>query len=644
MSSKQQQLWISVAAVAATGILLVYLASTVSETSPQKKKKLGNGEEDSPKQRGLPVSPSLLKGTSTGKAAVDQSAATPLVSNNSTDEKRLHLQIEELDKKGKGLFKSKKFLDAAKVFSEALDLIEQSKPAPTATELILSGGESSNIQLSTSLNRQVITLTNNRSAMYEKGGLLELALEDCNQILVLDASHAKARTRKLRILEAQKEYGQALVQVCAMQLKFMQDNREKLRMGLPVQPPVPQQKLEELVEQTVPVQVDLFYNQNQDRKDKPLPSNHTLIGLLKSFDGYNAWMSKAAKDGSVQELSAKLHTESGLSDSAKASLYLKRGRRYAYDQKFDKATADFDAGFALIKNNAPVGEAMEDDDYARLLEWTGMAKHWKYDLDNALTCYEICSDLEPMNAGLLVKRAGVKMDGGKHDEALELFDAALGLDPNTADALLHRANLRLIQMKPFEAKQDLEQCLALRPNHILARLRLATILMNSSDTAGAKEQVDEAGKIDPNNSDVHSYRGELFFMQQEMEKANEEFTKAIACNPKNPTPYVNSALAIMNTPPTAPGQVPDIPSAMKLLEQAIEVDPQFQAAYGQLGQLKLSLATDLSVAREVVGLYDQAIPFCRTKEELKEIVSMRVLTVAQIDAAAELGMETFAMT
>lgn len=234
------------------------------------------------------------------------------------------------------------------------------------------------------------------------------------------------------------------------------------------------------------------------------------------------------------------------------------------------------------------------------------------------------------------------MDGGFHDEAIELFDTALGLDPETTDALLHRANLRLLQQKIDEAKVDLLHCLEIRPNHMLARLRIATLLMATNDIEGTKEQLAKAEAASPNSSEVHSYRGEMHFSQGDLEGAKAEFEKAISCEPTNPTPYVNIALAIMNTPPTAGGP-PDASGAMEMLEKAIAVDPQMHSAYMHLGQLKLALATDLSVAREVIGLYDVALENCRTPDEMRDICGVRLLTEAQVEAATMLGMEQFSM-
>mmetsp|Transcript_40555 Transcript_40555/g.59295 ORF Transcript_40555/g.59295 Transcript_40555/m.59295 type:complete len:683 (-) Transcript_40555:343-2391(-) len=572
-------------------------------------------------------------------------AAPPTTKSTANDEEvkkeALHTQIETIDKRGKALFKAKNFMDAASAFTEALDAIDAYL------------AESKSTTAAASLNRQIITLTNNRSAMYEKASMPDLALHDCDDILSRDVTHSKARLRRLRILEARNDYTEALVEVCALQLRFMQENRDKLRMGQQVpNPPVPQSKIEELMGKLIPDEVEKQLNimKNQNKEDRKLPSSYTIKQLLKSFTGYNAWMANAARGGPLDKFTSELNElgndipNDDLERLAKRTTLLsRRGRRNVYEQKFEDAKNDFEAAYKCLNiNYDAIKDLLEDDEHARLLEWVGMVRHLRYDLDGALTCYERCCDLEPINAELLVKRAGVKMDGGNHEEAMTLFETALGLDPDAVDALLHRANLRMLQMKPIEAKADLERCLELRPNHILARLRLAAVLMGTEDLDGAKACLDKAEAIDDASSEVHSYRGEMYFAQGELKEAREEFDRAIECDATNPTPYLNSALAIMNTPPML-GTMPDINGAIELLEKAIEADPQFQAAYVNLGQLKLSMATDLTSAKKVISLYDQGLEYCRTAEELKDICSMRLLTIAQVDAASALKMESLNM-
>ncbi len=596
----------------------------------------------------------------TSKASAAASSAAS--SNKDDEEKQLNRRIEEIDSAGKALFKNKQYMEAAETFTEALDLIESKKSADKNSSKEDGGPKSS-------LTRQIITLTNNRSAMYEKASFPDLALSDCDAVLDLDPAHAKARTRRLRILESQKRHREALVEVCALQLKYMNDNRDKLRLGLPPTgpPPVPQSKIEELVAFIQPEEIEraqkaLAANAVESRA---LPSSYTIIQLLKSFSGFNKWMGDAAKGGTVAKFTSQLEDllegvprksmEAFVDNLAtKAVLLLNRGRRYASEKDFGKAVKDFDEAYALVEDKDGSEEsdhdevkkaivaAMGNNDYCRLLEWCGMCKHLRFDLKGALDCYERCSKLEPDNTELLVKRAGVKMDGANYSEADALFKEALALNPSASDALLHRANLRMLQQRIPESESDLETCIRLYPNNLLARLRLATVLMTKEDFDGAKKMLEKAEEYDPDSSEVHCYRGELHFAKGDFNEAKSEFQKAMDCDTTNPTPCVNLALAVMNTP-AAMGVMPDFAEAIRLLEKAIEVDPMFHAAYVQLGQMKLSMATDLSKAREVVELYDKGLEFCRTPGELTDICSMRILTVAQIDAAHALHMETLNM-
>jgi len=235
------------------------------------------------------------------------------------------------------------------------------------------------------------------------------------------------------------------------------------------------------------------------------------------------------------------------------------------------------------------------------------------------------------------------MDGGKHDIALNLFEKALIMDPDTVDALLHRANLRMLQGNLADAQADLERCTKLRPNHVMAHLRLAAVLTSKNDTTGAAKHLKVAATVEPNSSEVQSYQGELFFTQNEFEQAKEKFVKAIQLEPKNPTPYVNAALACLNSPPEPGQQLEIAKEAIQFLEKVISIDPQFHVAYIQLGQLKLGMAEDLGSAREVLQLYEQGLSYCKTKEEMKDLCSMKILTQAQVDAANMLKMESFSV-
>lgn len=155
-------------------------------------------------------------------------------------------------------------------------------------------------------------------------------------------------------------------------------------------------------------------------KDRALPSTYTVVQLLKSFSGFNKWMSDAAKGGTVDKFTSQLGeisrnvsrkdaTAFAESVATRASLLYHRGRRYAFEKKFDMAVADFDCGYDLVEDVEGHGEedhqaivklihdAMGKEEYCRLLEWVGMCRHLRYDLKGAIECYEKCSELEPNN-------------------------------------------------------------------------------------------------------------------------------------------------------------------------------------------------------------------------------------------------------
>jgi hypothetical protein len=112
-----------------------------------------------------------------------------------------------------------------------------------------------------------------------------------------------------------------------VELKFMQENREKLRMGIPVAPLVPHSKLQELLQKVIPTAVQAQLEINKTKTgEHPLPSKHTIQQLLQSFSGYHSWTAAAAKEGSVNKLTKDLKDEK--EPVAHARLLFKRGRRH----------------------------------------------------------------------------------------------------------------------------------------------------------------------------------------------------------------------------------------------------------------------------------------------------------------------------
>ena len=86
------------------------------------------------------------------------------------------------------LLNGKSYVRAAEKYTEAIDLAQQLP----------------------SVAKDILTLYNNRSAMYEKLGEYEKSMNDITVVLALDGTHIKARTRRSRIYEAQGKMTEAL--------------------------------------------------------------------------------------------------------------------------------------------------------------------------------------------------------------------------------------------------------------------------------------------------------------------------------------------------------------------------------------------------------------------------------------------------
>eukprot|EP01041_Mallomonas_annulata_P000389 gene389-705_t len=103
------------------------------------------------------------------------------------------------------LFNGQKYIKAAEKYTEAINLAAK---VPSAAS-------------------QVLTLYNNRSAVYEKNGDLDLALGDILVVLAMDPTHAKARIRRARIYELKGKSKEALAEYtfCQTMERYASNNQ-----------------------------------------------------------------------------------------------------------------------------------------------------------------------------------------------------------------------------------------------------------------------------------------------------------------------------------------------------------------------------------------------------------------------------------
>lgn len=159
-SANRQTTYMIIGLAAAAGIAL-----WLSLSKAKRSKDIDGSSASSSKGSGdnrTPTKSNVRSTASSSSSSSSRSTAASTASPSKEDEeKALHRRIEEIDREGKALFKDKKYMEAAEMFTKALDLIETTRSD--------SGKTTNGNGASSSLVRQIVTLTNNRSAMYEKG-------------------------------------------------------------------------------------------------------------------------------------------------------------------------------------------------------------------------------------------------------------------------------------------------------------------------------------------------------------------------------------------------------------------------------------------------------------------------------------------
>ena len=344
----------------------------------------------------------------------------------------------------------------------------------------------------------------------------------------------------------------------------------------------------------------------------------------------------------------------GAADAAAA--LLRRGAKRTYDDRaYGKARADFADALALATGGDDAADGLlPREQMAELWAWEGLYRHLTHRLDGALDAYDRALALIGGGPGAgandalddarrerrcetLVKQSGVLVD--MHDlprADARLADAAAA-SPSSADVFMHRAQFHVIQRDLAAADVDLRRCLEACPHHVLARLRLATVLMHSGegDAAAARAELKEAERLAPRMSEVFQVKGELALAEQSFDAAVKDFDRAIALDRTNPIPFVDKGLALLQTSPM------EAPQARALFEKALEADPQCMVAHMRLAEIRLQMATTFDEANQVVSTLTKAAEKCRDREELAELCTVRAVAAAQIEAARELGMDSF---
>jgi len=435
-----------------------------------------------------------------------------------------------------------------------------------------------------------------------------------------------------------------------------------------------------------------------------ISSESSVFQLLLSYTEFldQEQASKAADIAKLSEAvmnaNASATDDNGEGGGAAARLKMgalkARALHYMTRREYGKASADLMAahgaflaacgGEALVKEAAAADDATDNAGSAffaqagfvgeaaveacSVLRWVALFHHVKYDLEGALGVYQVAAKLganHPHSLGLVeIMRSGVHVDKGDLEAGEACVTSAALLCPDSVDVLMHRSQLLLLKPDSMEqSESDIRACVAKKPDHVVALLRLGMLLISHAQQLAqlaqqgqgseadvvaklgeAEAAVEKARSCRPNMSEVYQVSGSILEVKGDVEGAMAAHDKAISLDPKNPTPYINKAMLMAQTiqPTSAEEEKQQGEAIAAQYQMAIEVDPLSSQAHKLLAEIKLRLAGTFDETERIVADLENAIQQCRAPDELQELCAFSCIASAQLEAARDLGLSSFA--
>ncbi|KAI9058970.1 ADP/ATP carrier receptor [Trametes sanguinea] len=301
------------------------------------------------------------------------------------------------------------------------------------------------------------------------------------------------------------------------------------------------------------------------------------------------------------------------------------------------SASDYAHAFTLV-NEALEQGISSDAGKAEALNLRGTFKFLMTDIDGAKEDFLKSLELDPSLTQTWVKIASVWMEQGDPKKAFECFEEAIKHNPNDPDIYYHRGQVLFIMNEFTEAAENYTKSTELDDNFVFSHIQLAVAQYKSGNLANSMATFRRTLKAFPDRSEPQNYYGELLLDQQRYPDAVEKFDRAIEIErakttPMNVLPLVNKGLALFQWKQ-------DIEAAEKCCQEALEIDPECEAAVATLAQLSMQQGK-IDVA---LRMFDRQAQLARSEPELVNALTFKYATDAQMkfmqaypEMAAQLG-------
>ncbi|XP_034128485.1 mitochondrial import receptor subunit TOM70 [Drosophila guanche] len=444
----------------------------------------------------------------------------------------------------------------------------------------------------------------NRAASYEKLQKWSKVKEDCSSSLTYNRRYAKAYFRRARAHEATKDMLECLKDVTATCILEMFQNNQSIMYADRVLKETGRVDAEKHMRDRVPVVPSTSFIRTylQSFVADPLQTMNVppstmadtpARGFLRAHSAFREEKFDEIIPACTEEI------ESSESESQyKVEALLLRGTIHLLCGTYTESEQDFDA----IIGNA--------------------------DADDTIRAYAY------------LKRASLFMQVNKREEALADFEAAEKLKPDNADVYHQRAQILLLLDSIEPALEQFEKAIRLAPNHAIAYVqkcyteyRLALISNYQLRLEGVVRKLEQAIEQFPTCVECYSMLAQVMADQQNFQQAQQYYDKAMKLAPTNASLLVHQAVMTLQWRG-------DVDSAINTLNKAIELDPKCEQAYETLGTVEVQRAN----LKHAVELFEQAIRYSKSFEEVVHSYSLRNAAIAQINVTKDLGIDMNAIS
>ncbi len=205
---------------------------------------------------------------------------------------------------------------------------------------------------------------------------------------------------------------------------------------------------------------------------------------------------------------------------AKAKSQFKRGLELVKEQRFEEASAEFEA---IIREN-PAS--------ARAHIVMGNLKYRQKDYDEAVNYYKTAIRLEPLKIQGYLRAAKAYFKQRQLDNALEQLQNVIKLDPKATLAYVGMGMIAFSRGEYDQATKHFSKAVSLNPRLPVARLRLALTYLRQQKLSEAAAQINAALRINANNPDAYSVLGRIYLIRKDFPAALEAFQTSIAQKPE----------------------------------------------------------------------------------------------------------------